>query len=563
MAAPASSARSPLQSEMGITLQNTGIAPVSTDLPSVAQYQVGTDAYTTDLGPVYSNGVAWVPYANTASLAAAGVPQDGVTDATAAFTTLLSKIGTTATNLVISGPVAISSLTIPSNIQLTFWGGLIKPTGTVTINGAINAGAWQIFDLSAGGSITGTPLNQFCYDEWFGAKSDGTTDCTAAMNACRAFAHGAGDIDIRQLAGTYLITGTVFGIGSSAQSATAPSCYGVGKKRTFWSYPGVATGLKFVGGSGLQQGCIYVGISFKGDANSIGIMPAGVCGFKFIRCGFEDNLVGIQPHNEAASTFTEYVEAQDCDFRVSCLTAIQYKVTSGTNSFNGTGLNNRCTVNIPSGGTAISIGSGCKPYLAALDAQFWTNGSTATLIANASTLPCSFIGKLTFEQNSGSLTLGATNTVYFDGPVAGTGDSVSAGTFIRGAAGVIFSDSTVLNAGSQTGFKGTITTGANTITSAAKTRTRLVHLQLAGTNYDFRYLLLVNHNGYGAAGYASQLWSQNVNNTAGYGGGTFSVSTSGDLIITNAGYPASGVTWAAYEMGIDMGALPGTKQVQF
>lgn len=77
-------------------------------------------------------------------------------------------------------------MTIPENICLKFDKGAnlkVSDTKTLTINGAIEAGPWQIF--SGDGVIAGTPKVESIYIEWFGAVGDGVTDSTNAIQtAC-------------------------------------------------------------------------------------------------------------------------------------------------------------------------------------------------------------------------------------------------------------------------------------------------------------------------------------------------------------------------------------------
>jgi hypothetical protein len=253
--------------------------------------------------------------------------------------------------------------------------------------------------------------------------------------------------------------------------------------------------------------------------------------------------------------------SSDLDFRVNCASAAEYKVTAGNDSFNLSGLNNRCTINIPNGGTAILIGAGCKVYNAPLDVQVWGNGGAATLVANsASTKPCQMAGEVSYEVNTGSLVLGSGSTINFTGTVHGTSSTVSAGTFRRSVVSNIFADSSVIQGGEQQANTGPITTGANLIATANKTSNRMVFFQMRNANIDVRYLFFVVHNGYGSAGYLATLWSTSIVNS--YGTITPSVDLNGNLIITGAGLPASGVTYVAYEMAIDGGNLPGTNHLQ-
>ncbi|MHA1304356.1 MAG: right-handed parallel beta-helix repeat-containing protein [Candidatus Heimdallarchaeaceae archaeon] len=78
--------------------------------------------------------------------------------------------------------VCDTDFTVPENVTLKFtrkgkW--IVNTNVTVTINGSIDAGLWQIFD--GDGEITGSPKIEAVYPEWFGAKGDGVTDDTEAI----------------------------------------------------------------------------------------------------------------------------------------------------------------------------------------------------------------------------------------------------------------------------------------------------------------------------------------------------------------------------------------------
>ena len=95
--------------------------------------------------------------------------------------------GAAATIRIPRGTHAIlSDITVPNNICLSFdKGGMfeVAATKTLTINGEIDAKGWQIF--TGAGTIAGIPNTDKIYIEWFGAKGDGITDSTSAIQkAC-------------------------------------------------------------------------------------------------------------------------------------------------------------------------------------------------------------------------------------------------------------------------------------------------------------------------------------------------------------------------------------------
>ena len=101
-----------------------------------------------------------------------------------------------------------ASVTFPAESALEVKNGSkIKPASgqTVTINSKITAGPYQIFDESAGGTVTlGADAATEVYSEWWGATGDGTTDDSVAVR--RALANVANGGTARFLAGsTYVV----------------------------------------------------------------------------------------------------------------------------------------------------------------------------------------------------------------------------------------------------------------------------------------------------------------------------------------------------------------------
>lgn len=100
----------------------------------------------------------------------------------------------------------LDDITIPENICLKFDRGAVlkvAETKTLTINGAIEAGLYQIFD--GAGTVSITPQTNTTLVEWYGAKGDGITDDSDAIN--KALLNGGKDIRLQRR--TYLITKTL------------------------------------------------------------------------------------------------------------------------------------------------------------------------------------------------------------------------------------------------------------------------------------------------------------------------------------------------------------------
>ena len=103
-----------------------------------------------------------------------------------------------------------SNLTIPSNVTLWFMNGakLSVDNGvTVTINGPIEAGLYQIF--AGQGTVTGAIQVPAFYPQWWGAKGDGVSDDTTAIQNCVNAAMTTGGEIVFTGKGPYSITKTI------------------------------------------------------------------------------------------------------------------------------------------------------------------------------------------------------------------------------------------------------------------------------------------------------------------------------------------------------------------
>jgi hypothetical protein len=128
----------------------------------------------------------------------------------------------------------------------------------------------------------------------------------------------------------------------------------------------------------------------------VGLELQGCAGVGWDRVNFTAYLAtGILFHNKTAGDFTEMCSGQ-CD--LSAVTAIEYRRTSGDESFHGSGLTGRSTIAQPSAAAlpSILIGAGCRVYNAPLSANLWAYTTTQPLIRNNGE-PCDYHGSLQME----------------------------------------------------------------------------------------------------------------------------------------------------------------------
>lgn len=137
------------------------------------------------------------------------------------LSTAISSIGAAEKTILISEPFIVEEdVTVPESVSLKFTkGGKLVVQGgyTLTVNGCIEAGLYQIFD--GDGTVTGNLKVECVYPEWFGAKGDGVNDDTIAIQrAIDCYNHVV-------LTREYLITSTIY-------APVDINLYGVSNKRT-------------------------------------------------------------------------------------------------------------------------------------------------------------------------------------------------------------------------------------------------------------------------------------------------------------------------------------------
>ena len=122
----------------------------------------------------------------------------------------ITAIGASNKTLIVTeAETCDTNFTVPANVTVRFERGgkwTINTGITVTFNGQIDAGLWQIFEYVGTGVLAGTPKVKEVYPQWFGATGDGTTDDTIAIQDTIDFLSNGGTLFFPK--GNYLVSNT-------------------------------------------------------------------------------------------------------------------------------------------------------------------------------------------------------------------------------------------------------------------------------------------------------------------------------------------------------------------
>lgn len=412
---------------------------------------------------------------------------------------------------------------------------LASPTGSSLVG----------YNLGAIGAIT-RPI-QFRIREYatlkdFGAVGNGIADDTAAFQAAILWATTTVGRCIHAVSGTYIISSAVV----KGNSFIGLNMLGDGMDSTVFKFT-TGAGLIIHGGSGSLCYAAVKDCGFVGLNTTTLVEIEGQCGQDFVNCRFDTAAQGLVLHNGAAGSFTEFCVARHCDFTANCLLHLRYKLTAGNDSFHGSGLGDRCTINSGISGVSVQVDNGCRPYNSPMDVHIWGN-SNCILIQNLNTAKrITFHGCITTERFSGFITLGTANLgmeMPLVGGVMGNNENVKFGQLYTCESAFITSGERLQTIGGRYSKVQSMVPGANIITGVPYSMAGsglTARLYLVGANYGLVYKLDYG-NSMGGFGSAPAALSLAFNNTAGYGAPSCSVNNSQQLIITNPNFPASGVT---------------------
>ena len=222
-------------------------------------------------------------------------------------------------------------------------------------------------------------------------------DDTAAFLAAMLEAQSTSGI-LRLHPGTYNLTNL-----ATAQSFQQPLIYGAGVDRTTLNFTAGGVGIRYKGGSAGFSGGGIQDLTMTG-AGATALEIQGACSVRVSRVRFHTLACGVLFHNATSGEFSEQNVMIACSFEASCTLWAEYRVTSGNDSFHGSGFED-CMFNAGASTSAkIKIGAGVLLYNAPFDGWIWAAGNMSIVDLSTATKAIYTYGNLRIEAGSGSTT---------------------------------------------------------------------------------------------------------------------------------------------------------------
>jgi Pectate lyase superfamily protein len=95
----------------------------------------------------------------------------------------MSALNTAGVEIVVRQAITLTAnLTLTAPLRIEKNGSIVTAGFTLTINGPFEAGLYQVFDAASAQVVFGKGSVDEVYPQWWGAVTDDSTDCTAAIN---------------------------------------------------------------------------------------------------------------------------------------------------------------------------------------------------------------------------------------------------------------------------------------------------------------------------------------------------------------------------------------------
>lgn len=440
-----------------------------------------------------------------------------------------------------------------------FWGGILQPQAgvDVALNGPVQAPSRQIFDLSVGGIISGTPQVETASVTWWGADPSGQSFSADAINAAIAFCLGGYKPMLTHPAGHYLCDKRII----KTQSFYVPIISGTGGGTdgspggTSWDFSQADIGadangepdacVVIRGGSGQTSHGGIKDIEIVGNGRCTGLAVSDQCGI-YVQNMIVRNVVdGFLFHNETG--FTEWNKLIGCQVHRPSRYAINFRRSKGGDSFHGIELLD-CWTNLSTTSPgAVHVGANGKWYNGTARLRvFFAGGLTNwqdAFITEGGSYDVDLEGYIKMEGGNG-WARGATGPrwVNFAGPVLGnTGFTWGGLRQIRH----------LMNCGPEGGnaivaFSEYFSHGPRAVTMNANGEfdcglriagAQDLELLVACSHYEYRISGIARQQGYGGEGnfQPTSVWA--LNNGRGFGEPIFRVGADHMLYLRNDKYP--------------------------
>lgn len=420
-------------------------------------------------------------------------------------------------------------------------------------NQNIRADHGQFFDSSSTGKVKGTINAENIVVDWWGATSASIADpaSTNAGNNCLNYIEQSGRKNATMLcpAVVYYLSGPWV----KPSSFYCPTIKG-DNSILLYNSNGTAGAIQLNGLSGGNSLGRITGFYFKGNATSWAIEVIDQCFVEIDHCDFKDNAIGIVVHGKNPGGFPEFVTWHHCDFDYDCITCWWFKLTSGTNSFHGSGPAGNVTLHNKVGNLQpfYKLDPAAIVYNAPLSYQAWSNESIVhgTLGLNSYLLTYgdisgeAFAGVPTLSSGSPRHSIHAGHAMCWGNGLA-LGVTRLADQFNTNADGVLRVSYKMVSVSLALPEDG----GAVTLYPSGGIDNAMADVMIEGVGYLYKYTLKLSATGVLPPSYTGVTNEHSVN-VAGYGAPVFAWDGKA-LSITNANYPAATLT--AYINAVYMG----------
>lgn len=395
----------------------------------------------------------------------------------------------------------------------------------------------------------------------FGAKGDGVSDDTSAIQAAVDYARQNGNAVVYMPPGNYLLSDTINMTGDQP-SDSVPSLQGGGVSATFIDLPpGFPNDKPVFDYQGAGQSWSHAelrgfdvdGNGYDTGANEIGVRLRGAQGVRVAHCRFDRLRYGMRFHNTDSGPPTEFNTLENTDFEIHLATAMHFYRTGANSSpdFRGNGfLDSSITHSVE------------NPTMPPWQVEDVSGQTEKALLYQASFNCAHFGGPVFFSSNVnrshsgyGSLRIEANDTVMADGSgflhlddfVTTLGKEIH-GNFLSKGLLSRFGFGSTREWKCPSKWSKTLQSGDTVIEAdVSDDWISLFYVDIQSTNYDYRYLLSGTHNGFGGFGHVNTIRLIKSDNGSNAGAPLFSIDNLGRFKIFNPNYNAT-YTATVYEM---------------